>query len=79
MKRSTKHEKKMRWLADNEAWLESEHPGMWVAIGDDGFAGAGETFGQALDAAEAAGVTDSVIVPVRAKALQGVYLIRQCR
>jgi hypothetical protein len=79
IKRATKHEKKMQWLAEHETQLEAEYPGLWVAVSDDGLAGYGETYGEALDAAEAHGVTDTVIVPVRGKELQGVYLIRRCR
>ena len=67
----------MLWLAENNAFLEANYPGMWVAIGDGGLAGVGET----LDEAEAAakGVLDPVLVGVKAKEYQGIYLIRRCR
>jgi hypothetical protein len=47
-----------------------------VAIGEDGLAGAGETCGEALDAAEASGIKDTVVLRMRSKRLQGVYIIR---
>jgi len=75
MRRSPTHERTMLWLAENNAFLEANYPGMWVAIGDGGLAGVGET----LDEAEAAakGVLDPVLV--KAKEYQGIYLIRRCR
>jgi hypothetical protein len=79
MKRSTKHENTMRWLEENNAFLEASYPGMWVAIGDDGLAGVGETLDEAEAAAAAKGVLDPVLMGVKAKEYQGVYLIRRCR
>jgi hypothetical protein len=76
MKRATKHEKKMRWLGEHEAELESTYPGMWVAISDEGLAGVGATFGEADEQAAQKGVKDPVVVPIKSKRYQGVYLIR---
>ena len=78
MKRSTKHEKKMRWLGEHEAELEAKYPGMWVAISDEGFAGAGATFGEAEDAALDSGCHEPLVVGIKSKKYQGVYLIRRC-
>jgi hypothetical protein len=69
----------MRWLGENEAWLELEYPGMWVAIGDEGLVGVGQTLLEAEDAAKAAGVDDPLLTGIREKAFQGVTLIRAWR
>ena len=79
IRRSSKHEKKMRWLGENLAWLERKHPGMWVAIGDDGLAGVGLSLDEAAAAAEEKGVLDPLLTGVKAREYQGVYLIRGCR
>ena len=79
LRRSTKYEKKMRWLGENKAWLESEYPGMWVAISDEGLAGVGTTLREAADAAAAKGVDDPLVTGVKAIEHQGVTLIRLCR
>jgi hypothetical protein len=79
IRRSTRHEKKMRWLAENEAWLESEYPGMWVAISDEGLAGIGETLLEAEDAARTKGVDGPLLTGIKAEAYQGVPLIRPWR
>ena len=79
MKRSTKHEKKMRWLGENEAFLEATYPGMWVAICDEGFAGAGASVTAAIEEASKRGIEDPLVVPIKSKEYQGMYLIRTCR
>jgi hypothetical protein len=76
IRRSTKHEKKMRWLAENEGALEKDYPGMWVAISDDGLAGVGSTLAEAEEAALANGVSDVLVTGVKSLEYQGVYLIR---
>ena len=79
IRRSTKHEKTMRWLGENKAFLEATYPGMWVAISDDGLAGVGETLEGALAAASAKGVIDPLLTGVKAREYQGISLIRRCR
>jgi hypothetical protein len=74
--RATKHEKKMRWLDDNEAMLEAKYPGMWVAISDEGLAGVGATSQEAIAQAKAKGTTDVLVAGVKAVEYQGIYLIR---
>jgi hypothetical protein len=76
IRRSTKHEKKMRWLGEHEAELEKRYPGMWVAISDDGFAGVGKTLREAEEMATANGITDILVTGLKALEYQGVYLIR---
>jgi hypothetical protein len=76
MKRATKHEKKMRWLGENQPFLEANYPGMWVAISDQGFAAAGTTFGEAEQAAMDGGCEEPLVVPIKAKQYQDVYVIR---
>jgi hypothetical protein len=46
--RATKHEKKMRWLDENEPMLEAKYPGMWLAFSDEGLAGVGATSQEAI-------------------------------
>jgi hypothetical protein len=79
LRRSTKHEEKMRWLGENEDWLEAEYPGMWVAISDDGLAGVGNSPGEAEAAAKAKGVHEPLLTGIREKRFQGVTLIRTWR
>ena len=76
MKRSTKHEKKMRWLGENEAFLEATYPGMWLAISDEGLAGVGKTLAEAEEAAKAKEITDVLVTGVKSEEYQGVFLIR---
>jgi hypothetical protein len=66
----------MRWLGEHEAELEATYPGMWVAISDDGFAGVGETFGDAEDEAMKRGCLEPLVMPIKSKRYQGVFLIR---
>jgi hypothetical protein len=74
--RATKHEKKMRWLDENEPMLEAKYPGMWVAISDEGLAGVGATSQEAIAQAKAKGTTDVLVAGVKAVEYQGIYLIR---
>ena len=76
MKRSTRHEKKLRWLGENEAFLEAKYPGMWVAISDQGLAGVGNSFAEAEESALKKGAKDILVSGVKSKEFQGVYLIR---
>ena len=78
-RRATKHEKKMRWLADNEPFLEAEYPGMWVAIGDDGLAGVGGTLREAEADASQKGVANILLHAIKSRDVQGTYLIRDVR
>jgi hypothetical protein len=76
MKRATKGEAEMRWLDENEAYLEENFAGKWVAVNKNGFVAAGDTFSDAANAARALGTPDALIAPVKSKEYQGVYLIR---
>ena len=76
MKRSTKHEAEMRWLAENEAMLEETYAGKWVAVKGDQLIAAGDSFGEASDAAEAQNIDEAVIAPIKPRELHGVFLIR---
>lgn len=77
LKRSTRHAMKEKWLSENELRLEEKYAGMWVAISDEGFAGAGASFGEAEETAIRAGCVDPLVVPIKATAYQGTYLIRR--
>jgi hypothetical protein len=79
MRKSPKQEMLTRWLVENNAMLEANYPGMWVAIGDGELAGVGETLEEAVAAATAKGVLDPVVLGVKEKAYQGIPLIRGCR
>ena len=79
MRRSARQEALTRWLLENNAMLEAQYPGMWVAIGDDGLAGVGETLEAAAQAAAAKGVLDPVLIGVKEKAYQGIPIIRGWR
>ena len=76
VRRSTKHEAEIRWLGDNEKFLEENYAGKWVAVKGSALVAVGDAFDEAARAAEACGVKDPVIAPVRPKELQGGFLIR---
>lgn len=69
IRRSTKHEKKMRWLADHDEEVQRLYVGMWLALTDDGLVATGDTFGAAYDAAESNGCSDPLVLYVRDKGL----------
>ncbi|MPZ49997.1 MAG: hypothetical protein GEU75_12005 [Dehalococcoidia bacterium] len=76
IRRSTKHEAEMRWLAENEAMLEATYAGKWVAVKGDKLIGTGDSFGEASKAAEAQGIEEAVIASIKPREFQGVFLIR---
>src|SRR5687768_665335 len=76
IERETKHEKKMRWLDDNEAMLEAKYPGMWVAVSDEGLAGVGNTPTEAIAEAKRKGFGDVLVDGIKAIEYQGKVLIR---
>ena len=76
VKRITKHEKKMKWLGENQAYLEATYPGRWVAVADEGLVGVGKTLAEAEDAALERGFSETLVTGVKSKEYQGVYLIR---
>jgi hypothetical protein len=73
--RSTIHEKKLQWLAENETELNQKYPGMWVAISDGGFAGVGTTLREAKEQASSFGTTDAAYLRIRPLELQGKYIV----
>ena len=74
--RHSKHENKMRWLGENMAYLEATYPGMWVAVSDQGFAGAGTSVSEATEEASKRGIQDPLVAPIRSLEFQSVYIIR---
>jgi hypothetical protein len=74
---STKHEKKMRWLGENEALLETRYPGKWVAISDHGLVGVGDTLEEAETQALGNGEAEPLLTGVKGEQYQNVYVIRQ--
>ena len=74
--RVTKHERKMLWLGKHRPMLEADHPGMWVAISNNGLEGLGESPDEAIAQANAKGVTDVLVAGLKSREYQGVYLIR---
>jgi hypothetical protein len=78
-KRAAKHETETRWLDENRTFLEENYAGKWVAVKGAELVAAGETFGEALDRAQALGASDPVVDSVRSKEYQHVILIRGCR
>ena len=76
IKHVTKHEKKERWLGQNEAMLEAKYPGMWVAVSDDGLAGVGEYSYRSYFRGRGKGFVDMLVAGVKDREYQGVYLLR---
>jgi hypothetical protein len=79
IRRADKHDRKMRWLGENQSALEAKYPGMWVAISDDGLAGVGKTVEEAEAAAAKKGVLDPLLTGVKRREHQGVHLISRWR
>ena len=67
IRRSTKDERKMRWLAEHDSELQTLYAGMWLALTDDGLIATGKSYGEAYDAAEARGYTDPLVLYLREK------------
>ena len=74
-KKATKRAKEMLWLGENEAFLEENYAGMWVAVEGARLVGAGSTLQDAAAEARMNGVEKPLFHGVRRKEYQGVYLI----
>ena len=66
----------MRWLDENESYLEQHYPGMWVAVQGSELVGAGATLLLAAEKAKEHGFEKPFFAPVKRKDYQGLYLIR---
>jgi hypothetical protein len=78
-KKAIKRAKELRWLDENEAYLEREYPGMWLAIEGEAIVGTGGTLQEAEAEAQAKGFGRPLLTAIRRKEYQGIPLIRVCR
>jgi hypothetical protein len=66
----------MRWLGENETWLEKQYPGRWIAIAGCQLVGLGDTPEDAESQAAAKGHEAPLIAALRRADYQDIYLIR---
>jgi hypothetical protein len=75
-KRATFMAEEMRWLGENEPWLEKKYPGKWIAIAGAQVVGLGDTPEDAERQAAAKGHNAPLITALRRADYQDIYLIR---
>ena len=75
-KRSTFKAEEMRWLGENQAYLEENFPGKYIAIQGSRLIAVGSSMREVHDAARAQGVPDPLLSGVKRKDWQGIHLIR---
>ena len=78
-KKARKRAKEMLWLGENEAYLEENYAGMWLAVEGSSLVGVGATLEEAAQEARMKGFDAPLFHAVRRKEYQGIYLIRRCR
>jgi hypothetical protein len=76
--RSRAREAELRWLAENEALVERQYAGQWIAVQGDRLVAAADSLDEVLDAAKEKGASDPLVTAVKRKDLQGTILIRRC-
>lgn len=69
----------MEWLGQNEARLELEIPGKWIAIKGRELIAVGDTLAEIMRIAESQGIPDPLVTAIKRKEYQNVYLIRDIR
>jgi Family of unknown function (DUF5678) len=67
-------QEEMRWYAENEASLEAEYFGKWIAFDKTGLVGVGETLHDALEMAKEKGVEKPLVTGIRSREYQGIWL-----
>jgi hypothetical protein len=66
----------MKWLGENEAWLEETYPGKWVAVKGSELIAVGDSLEDVMRQSEGKGILDPLVTAIRRAEYRDVYFIR---